>query len=102
MIIFCFLGVSPPCCSILCQFWLCEEAQCVYLHRDLGSPMKLEAFNTGNWTLLSVYSQGMNSLEAIGIMTLQVLPQNRLPDLRLPSASFSYGSLISFCVGERT
>ena len=37
MIIFCFLGVSPPCCSILCQFWLCEEAQCVYLRRHLGS-----------------------------------------------------------------
>ena len=37
MIIFCFLGVGPPCCSILCQFWLCEEAQCVYLRRHLGS-----------------------------------------------------------------
>ena len=36
--IFYFLGVSPPCCSILCQFWLCEEAQCVYLRRHLGSP----------------------------------------------------------------
>ena len=36
--IFYFLGVSPPCCSILCQFWLCEEAQCVYLRRYLGSP----------------------------------------------------------------
>ena len=33
--IFYFLGVSPPCCSILCQFWLCEEAQCVYLRRHL-------------------------------------------------------------------
>ena len=40
MIIFCFLGVGPPCCSILCQFWLCEEAQCVYLRRHLGSPVK--------------------------------------------------------------
>ena len=38
MIIFCFLGVGPPCCSILCRFWLCEEAQCVYLRRHLGSP----------------------------------------------------------------
>ena len=36
--IFYFLCVSPPCCSILCQFWLCEEAQCVYLRRHLGSP----------------------------------------------------------------
>ena len=36
--IFYFLGVGPPCCSILCQFWLCEEAQCVYLRRHLGSP----------------------------------------------------------------
>ena len=37
MFIFYFLGVGPPCCSILCQFWLCEEAQCVYLRRHLGS-----------------------------------------------------------------
>ena len=37
MVIFYFLGVGPPCCSILCQFWLCEEAQCVYLCRHLGS-----------------------------------------------------------------
>ena len=29
--------VSPPCRSILCQFWLCKEVQCVYLHRHLGS-----------------------------------------------------------------
>ena len=34
---FFFLGVRPPCRLILCQFWLCEEAQCVYLHRHLGS-----------------------------------------------------------------
>ena len=37
MFIFYFLGVGPPCCSILCQFWLCEEAQCVYLRHHLGS-----------------------------------------------------------------
>ena len=29
MFIFYFLGVGLPCCSIFCQFWLCEEAQCV-------------------------------------------------------------------------
>ena len=27
-------------CSIFCQFWLCEEAQCVYLRRHLGSLLK--------------------------------------------------------------
>ena len=32
------LGVGLPCLSIFCQFWLCEEAQCVYLRRHLGSP----------------------------------------------------------------
>ena len=37
MFIFYFLGVGPPCRSILCQFWLCEEAQCVYLRHHLGS-----------------------------------------------------------------
>ena len=38
MFLFYFLGVGPPCCLILCQFWLCEEAQCVYLRCHLGSP----------------------------------------------------------------
>ena len=37
MSIFYFLGVGAPRCSILCQFWLCEEAQCVHLRRHLGS-----------------------------------------------------------------
>ena len=37
MFIFYFLGVGLPCHSIFCQFWLCKEAQCVYLHRHLGS-----------------------------------------------------------------
>ena len=37
MFIFYFLGVGPPCRSILYQFWLCEEAQCVYLRCHLGS-----------------------------------------------------------------
>ena len=37
MFIFYFLGVGLPCCSIFCQFWLCEEAPCVYLRRHLGS-----------------------------------------------------------------
>ena len=34
---FYLLGVRLPCRSIFCQFWLCEEAQCVYLCRHLGS-----------------------------------------------------------------
>ena len=37
MFIFYFLGVGLPCCSIFCQFWLCEEVQCVYLRHHLGS-----------------------------------------------------------------
>ena len=37
MFILFFLGVGPPCRSIFCQFWLCEEAQCVYLRCHLGS-----------------------------------------------------------------
>ena len=41
MFIFYFLGVGPPCRLIICQFWLCEEAQCVYLCRHLGSPVRL-------------------------------------------------------------
>ena len=38
MFIFYQLGVGLPCLSIFCQFWLCEEAQCVYLRHHLGSP----------------------------------------------------------------
>ena len=34
---FYLLGVRLPCRLIFCQFWLCEEAQCVYLRCHLGS-----------------------------------------------------------------
>ena len=37
MFLFYLLGVGLPCHSIFCQFWLCEEAQCVYLRCHLGS-----------------------------------------------------------------
>ena len=37
MFLFYLLGVGLPCLWIFCQFWLCKEAQCVYLHRHLGS-----------------------------------------------------------------
>ena len=36
--LFCIsLVLDPLACSIFCQFWLCEEAQCVYLRHHLGS-----------------------------------------------------------------
>ena len=35
---FYLLGVGLLWRSIFCQFWLCEEAQCVYLCHHLGSP----------------------------------------------------------------
>ena len=37
MFLFYLLGVGLPCRLIFCQFWLCEEVQCVYLRRHLGS-----------------------------------------------------------------
>ena len=37
MFLFYLLGVGLPCHSIFCQFWLCKEAQCVYLCHHLGS-----------------------------------------------------------------
>ena len=40
--------VSDFLASIFCQFWLCEEAQCVYLHRHLGSPPIFITFNILN------------------------------------------------------
>ena len=39
MFLFYLLGVRLPCCSIFCQFWLCEEAQCGYLCLNLGFPL---------------------------------------------------------------
>ena len=38
MFLFYLPDVGLPCRLIFCQFWLCEEAQCVYLRRHLGSP----------------------------------------------------------------
>ena len=37
MFLFYLVVVRLPCRVIFCQFWLCEEAQCVYLCRHLGS-----------------------------------------------------------------
>ena len=39
---FYFLGAGPPSCSILCQFWLCQEAQCVYLRLHLGFSQNMQ------------------------------------------------------------
>ena len=41
--LFYLLGVGLPCHSIFRQFWLCEEAQSVYLRRYLGS-LRVETF----------------------------------------------------------
>ena len=41
MFLFYLLGVGLPCRWIFCQFWLCEEEQCVYLRRHLGSLCQL-------------------------------------------------------------
>ena len=37
MFLFYLLGVGLPCPLIFCQFWLCKEAQCIYLRHHLGS-----------------------------------------------------------------
>ena len=54
MFIFYFLGVGLPCRLIFCQFWLCEEAQCVYLRRHLGSLYFI--FLTGSFVEQTFYS----------------------------------------------
>ena len=71
---FYLLGVGLPCCSIFCQFWLCEEAQCVYLCLHLGSPALTELF--------MVYIP--NSLSGLSTSTLAVQiqhVQNRICEL---------------------
>ena len=40
---FLFPWCWSSCRSIFCQFWLCEEAQCVYLRRHLGSPISIHS-----------------------------------------------------------
>ena len=57
MFILYFLGVGPPCRSIFCQFWLCEEAQCVYLRLHLGSPVSDKFYH-------HVYLGGKGSAES--------------------------------------
>ena len=47
---FVFPGVEPPCWSILCQFWLCEEVQCVYLRLHLGSPSLPSTFQVEEYS----------------------------------------------------
>ena len=49
MFLFYLLGVGLPCRSIICQFWLCKEAQCVYLRRHLGSPPMLCIIIKDQW-----------------------------------------------------
>ena len=39
---------DPLAVRILCQFWLREEAQCVYLHRHLGSSTGFPDFFIGD------------------------------------------------------
>ena len=45
MFLFYLLGVGLPCRSIFRQFWLCEEAQCVYLRHRLGSSQDIFILN---------------------------------------------------------
>ena len=52
MFLFYLLGVGLPCCLIFCQFWLCEEAQCVYLRRHLGSPSLFTFLNSFFFNLI--------------------------------------------------
>ena len=69
--IFYFLGVGPPCCLILCQFWLCEEAQCVYLRRHLGS--RIFAFNwRGNTYIYSHTSSHRNGIKCFRPFLLSI------------------------------
>ena len=46
---------------ILCQFWLCEEAQCVYLRRHLGSPILTLRCDTSIKTFSHHSKQFLNS-----------------------------------------
>ena len=54
MFLFDLLGVGLPCCSIFCQFWLCEEEQCVYLCRHLGSPMSYFLLHMSIWRSVDI------------------------------------------------
>ena len=64
MFLFYLLGVRLPCHLIFCQFWLCEEAQCVHLRRHLGSPCLFysEIFYGGSRTNLVCVKETMLKL----------------------------------------
>ena len=85
---FYLLGVGLPCHSILCQFWLCEEVQCVYLHHLLRfcslkhlrieshSPWKLGYVNENN-SKTSLIKQVEGKNEAIRKVRSQQLQRVR-------------------------
>ena len=56
MFLFYLFGVGLPCGSIFCQFWLCEEAQCVYLRLHLGSPAEVLFLNFRSSVYIWIYS----------------------------------------------
>ena len=59
---FYFLGVWLPCSWIFHQFWLCEEAQCVYLRSHLGSPrlffkhLDMSSKKQSSWHMHCIYT----------------------------------------------
>ena len=72
MFIFYFLGVGLPWRLIFCQFWLCEEAQCVYLRCHLGSP------ETFFFLIKMQQVQGLTSSEAYEYQGMTVKHQGHI------------------------
>ena len=65
MFLFYLLGVGLPCRLIFCQFWLCEEVQCIYLRLHLGSPLFfltqiLICCLKCNWTTIKKIDKGIS------------------------------------------
>ena len=112
MFIFYFLGVGPPCCLILCQFWLCEEAQCVYLRRHLScgfcnklpQTRWLETTKTYSFTVLEAASPKLRSQQ--GCPSSRCSREDSIPCLfhLLVSCQYSlaYGHIIPISVSMVT
>ena len=68
MFLFYLLGVGLPCRSIFCQFWLYEEAQCVYLRCHLPHSCFIYSSVDGHMSCFHILAIVNNALVNLGVL----------------------------------